>query len=255
MVYENKNIFMKENARIEAFSDGVFAIAITLLSGIVFLCSCSVIEKSSQHGFESGYYSFKSNNHKVEKVYLDITNEKITVFPERDNTLNDKEILDITLLNCDTLSFFPKKFTKKSLDIDITTILCKYRPGVEGQPAQLTADFNAAIYAGWRHDNYIIKSKMDPMKKYHNEVVNRGYDFGFFVGPGTTLISPFSTNNAYSNEYNGMILQFGLAGFIESNVASFGISTGFDYLLSPERKVWIYNHKPWIGFIVGIALN
>jgi hypothetical protein len=25
--------------------------------------------------------------------------------------------------------------------------------------------------------------------------------------------------------------------------------------LSPDRKVWIYNKQPWIGFVVGIALN
>jgi hypothetical protein len=52
-----------------------------------------------------------------------------------------------------------------------------------------------------------------------------------------------------------MIIQSGIAGFIESNVASFGIALGFDSLLNSDRKVWIYNKKPWLGFIVGIALN
>ena len=69
------------------------------------------------------------------------------------------------------------------------------------------------------------------------------------------MISPFTTRNAFSDEYNGFILQAGLAGFLESNVASFGIAAGFDYLLSQDRKIWIYNNKPWVGFIIGIDLN
>ena len=52
-----------------------------------------------------------------------------------------------------------------------------------------------------------------------------------------------------------MVIQGGFAGFIESNIASFGIAVGFDYLLSKDRQIWIYDGKPWIGFVVGIALN
>ncbi|MBK7094557.1 MAG: hypothetical protein IPH57_05715 [Saprospiraceae bacterium] len=50
-------------------------------------------------------------------------------------------------------------------------------------------------------------------------------------------------------------MQIGLAGFLESNAASFGISYGYDYLLNRDKKIWIYQNQPWIGFIVGIALN
>jgi hypothetical protein len=62
-------------------------------------------------------------------------------------------------------------------------------------------------------------------------------------------------NQFQKNEYSGLIIQTGFAGFIESNLASFGISAGIDYLLHSDREVWIYTNKPFIGFIVGIALN
>ncbi len=84
---------------------------------------------------------------------------------------------------------------------------------------------------------------------------NHGFDFGFFAGPGTTLISPFTTRNQRSDEYNGMIIQGGFAGFIESNIASFGLAVGYDYLLSPDSEIWIYQNKPWVGLVVGVALN
>jgi hypothetical protein len=161
----------------------------------------------------------------------------------------------IDLSNGDTICQHPVILSKTSLDIDITTILFKFRQGVVGLPAQMNVDFNGAIYAGWRHDNYHLFCEKDPFGLSHYKIANRGYDFGLFGGTGTTFISPFTTNGNYNNEYTGMILQFGLAGFLESNVASFGIAFGYDYLLSPHRSIWIYNKKPWIGLTIGTALN
>jgi hypothetical protein len=227
---------------------------IILVSSIICLYSCSVIEKASRHGFESDYYSFKSNENEVEEVYADLGDDKIEVYQVTENHPGNK-IMTIPLITTDSLFDHSVVFTEKSIDIDLTTILFKYRFAVSELPPQMNTEFNLALYAGWRHDNYHFKSKRDPLGKYHNEIINRGYDFGFFAGTGTTLISPFTTHNLYDNEYNGWILQFGLAGFLESGIASFGISTGFDYLLSPDRDIWIYNKKPWIGFIIGVALN
>jgi hypothetical protein len=101
----------------------------------------------------------------------------------------------------------------------------------------------------------IYRVKTDPLGKRYHKMSNWGYDFGFFTGPGSTQISPFTTNNQITDEYSGLIIQTGFAGFIESNVASFGISIGVDYLMNSDRDVWIYTNKPWVGFIVGIALN
>jgi hypothetical protein len=221
---------------------------------IVPFCSCSVIEKSSLHGFESDYYTFRSERMGKQEVYADLSDEEIDVYQVVDNQVGNK-LLSIPYSGSESLSDNSIKFSEKSLDIDITTILFKYRPSVYDLPPQLNTDFNVALYAGWRHDNYHIKTRKDPLGNYNNRIINRGYDFGMFAGPGTTLVSPFTTRNTFNDEYNGFIFQFGLAGFLESNVASFGISAGFDYLLSPDRKVWIYNNKPWVGFIVGIALN
>jgi hypothetical protein len=227
---------------------------IIVISCIICLYSCSVLEKASRHGFESDYYSFESDENKVEEVYADLGDDKIEVYQVTENQLGDK-IMTIPLITTDSLFDHSVKFIEKSLDIDITTILFKYRFAVSELPPQMNTDFNLALYAGWRHDNYLFSTKKDPLGKYHNDLVNRGYDFGFFAGTGTTLISPFTTHNLYDSEYYGWILQFGVAGFLESGIASFGIGTGFDYLLSPDRDIWIYNKKPWIGFIIGIALN
>lgn len=219
------------------------------------LSSCSTLEKASSHGLTSGYYNLKTENKSVQPVYADITNEKINVYDHIKQQGVKKQLLTIPLENTD--SFFTKEmvFKKQSLDIDITSVLLKYRPSMDGLPTQLNTDLNMALFVGWRHDDYRIMSKTDPLGKWHQKISNIGYDFGLFIGSGTTMINPFNTNNRRIDEYSGMILQAGVAGFIESNVASFGVSIGYDHLLNPDRKLWIYNNKPWMGFIVGIALN
>jgi hypothetical protein len=237
------NIEMKRNL------DLIIAVFFLICNG------CTVFERSSMHGFESGFYHFKSDSGKVQKIYLDIEDDSITAYPTTNKTIDKTPVFGISLLPAETLGDHPEKFGKRSIDIDITTILFKYRPGKNGLPAQLTTDFNAAMFVGWRHDNYLLESMENPLRHDHYEAVNRGFDVGVFAGPGTTPISPFSTKEMVLNEYSGMIIQYGIAGFVESSVASFGIAAGFDYLLSPDRKVWIYNKKPWIGFVVGIALN
>jgi len=219
-----------------------------------FLVSCSTLDKASTHGFNSGYYMLDSGAQK-KSMYVDVTEEKIDVYPLTNDQPDKTKQLSIPYENPDSFLSRPLKFKKQSLDIDITTILLKYRPGIEGMPDQLTSDLNLAMYLGWRHDRYTLKSKRDPLGKSTTKISTFGYDIGIFGGPGTSPINPFTTNNKTANEYNGMIFQTGIAAFLESEMASFGFATGFDYLLNNDSKIWIYNGKPWIGFVVGIDLN
>lgn len=225
-----------------------------ILTAIALFTSCSTLEKASTHGFNSGYYKLDSGK-KAKMVYIEVTEEKIDVYSRRKKIIDKDIFLSIPIKNPDSLQIIPLKFRKQSLDIDITTILLKYRPSVYGLPSQLTTDLNVSLYTGWRHDNYKITSRTHPLGNRYLKFSNLGYDFGFFVGPGTTSVNPFTTNNRTTNEYSGMIIQTGIAGFLESNIASFGVAVGFDNLLNRDSDIWIYNNKPWIGFIVGIALN
>lgn len=228
------------------------------LSGLLctgLLCACSTIEKSSRHGFASGYYGHRSEKKgPEEKVYLDVTDEKVTVY-SLEGEKPGQATVTLPLREADSLYQPSSCFSKKSLDIDITTVLFKYRPRSGDLPEQLSAELNVAVYAGWRRDYYAIKASRDLLGRSQYRVVSRGFDFGILAGTGTTLVSPSTTRNAISTEYNGMILELGLAAFAETSFASFGLAAGFDHLVSPDRSVWIYNQKPWVGFVVGVAIN
>jgi hypothetical protein len=222
---------------------------------LAFISSCSTLEKASSHGFTSGYYKLESGQKNVQKVYVNVTDAKIDIYDVTGKKPDTSTLQSITQEAPDSVIISPVIFKKNSIDIDITAILLKYRPAVFELPAQVTTDFNVALYAGWRHDSYTLKSKIDPLGMRHQKISNLGYDFGFFAGPGGTQINPFTTQNQRTDEYSGLIIQTGLAAFIESYIASFGICIGIDYLLNSDRDIWIYTNKPWVGFIVGIALN
>ena len=225
------------------------------ISAIGLFSSCNTLEKAATHGFNSGYYKLKSENKSSKNVYLDVTDDQMNVYQHNKRQVDQKQFLTIPLKATDSLIFNQMVFKKQSLDFDLSSILFKYRPSTFGLPAQLTTDLNIALYTGWRHDSYQLITKKDPLGKSYYKINNRGYDYGVFAGPGTTLVSPFTTRNNRSDEYNGKIIQGGIAGFVELSMASFGFAVGYDFLLSQDRKIWIYNNKPWVGFVVGIALN
>lgn len=254
---KNQWLQMENDVIIRKFHVGLttplFPLFLTFVLGLL-LGSCSTFEKASIHGLNSGYYKLKSEN-KVEDVYVDVTSDKIDVYHKKEKMSNEDKFLSILSEPIDEPLKNPIILKKQGLDIDITSILLKYRPSVYGLPGQLTSDFNAALYAGWRFDNFKIVSERDPLGNAYHKIVSHGFDFGLLAGPGVTPINAFTTQNKSNNDYSGMTMQTGVAGFLETNMASFGMAFGFDFLMNSDRNIWIYQNQPWVGFIVGVALN
>lgn len=146
-------------------------------------------------------------------------------------------------------------FVNRSFDLDVLSILFKYRPTSFGIPNQLNTDFNTAGYIGYRTDAYIISFDKNPLNSYQRRINHFAYSAGFFAGLGATQISPFVTKDAIQSEYDGVVLTNGLSGLIGIGDLTFGLSLGLDHLLDKNHKVWIYNSKPWLGFTVGLNIN
>lgn len=229
-------------------------ICITIIAALLWLTSCSTIEKSSSHGLNSGFYTLDTAGRKI-NVYADISDDTIHIYRQHNQQPEKNKLFSLPQGDSEAMFSVPVKLRKQSLDIDITTILLKYRLPTHGLPSQLTTDINAALYAGWRFDNFTISAKTDPLGNLYQKTTNLAFDVGVFGGTGATQISEFTTNHQSTREYSGMMLQGGVAAFLETNMASFGIAVGYDYLLNNDRKIWIYHKKPWLGFIVGVAIN
>lgn len=222
---------------------------------LTFFSACRTLEKASLHGFHSGYYEVRTDSAAWERVYTHVTEERVEIYPLHGHRPVPAPSRRVNLATADSPLPGTLVFRKNSLDIDLTAILLKYRPARAGLPAQVTTDYNMALYAGWRRDQYRLSVHQDPLGNQSVRIRSRGYDLGVFLGPGATAIGPSVTRDRRAEEYSGLVIQAGVAGFIESNLASFGVALGMDYLLNSDRKDWIYQGRPWVGFVVGIALN
>jgi ABC-type transport system substrate-binding protein len=146
------------------------------------------------------------------------------------------------------------KLHRNTFDVDVLTVPFKIRPSVKGFPEQLNADFDAALYLGRRRDNYTIKN----VKTRGNsklQLTGAGYGYGGFIGLGSVTMNPYVTQPAIDYEYNGFVLNGGLAGIYDAKRFNIGLAIGTDFLVDKNRSSWIYHGKPWVGVLFGIDLN
>ncbi|MEA5460901.1 hypothetical protein VB796_17710 [Arcicella sp. LKC2W] len=215
----------------------------------VIMSSCATLQNNAKYDLVEGVYRLKVDNKKF-NCYVENNADsiKITNLASKISTNLPEQIR--------IFSPIKQRFIKSSLDIDILTTLLKIRPQVKQIiPAQLNTAFNGNLYIGHRTDVYQISYQQNPLNNYKRKVNHFGFSGGVFVGLGNTVMTPTTTNNSISTEYDGIILQKGLAGIIAVNKLTIGLSIGFDNLLDTNQDLWIYQNKPWFGLMLGLNLN
>ena len=233
-------------------------ILLLLIYVALILSSCVPVEKIERHDFTSGYYKLKTQGNEPARVYTKVEGDSLAVYPgikEGKNESPDKSSLKkITIEEIQTGNYFYRScFVKNSVDVDLTSVILKYRPPVAGVPNQLNSNVNAAIYVGFRRDYYQVIPYKSPLKDEISFIRQIGFDAGLFGGIGLTFMNATNTENNITQEYDGMIFQKGVAGFVTFDNMSVGITLGFDNLLDRNKIFWIYNQKPYIGLVIGIS--
>lgn len=226
---------------------------------IILSCfSCVPLEKISRHDFDSGYFKMKSKGIRSSKVYINLIEDSVVVHKvtgegkTREPELSSAQGIRIRDIRSGSY-LYNSWFQKNSIDLDLSTVALKYRPAYSGVPNQLSYNINALLYFGIRRDFYTIKSNISPLKKINSNIRHIGFDAGVLAGFGITPVNPTVTNNKTVQEYDGFYFQKGLAVFLSIGQMSVGLALGFDNLLDTNSHIWIYNQKPWIGIVLGIA--
>jgi hypothetical protein len=234
--------------------------AILFYFGILMLSlfSCAPMEKIAIHDFGSGYYKLRSRDNEFSKVYVNVIEDSIIVYPAIINHKNvSVDTASWRIANINMIlpgnDFYESCFIKKSADIDLSTILLKYRPARGEVPNQLNANLNAALYVGFRKDYYKMVTNTSPLHKKSTYCRHTGFDFGLFAGLGISPINPTVTGSKVELEYDGIVFQKGVGAFGTFGRMSVGIVLGFDNLLDENKAVWLYNQKPYLGLSIGIA--
>ena len=212
-------------------------------------CSCATLQNNAKYELADGAYKLKIDGKKY-NCYIENNHDSLTLYslPSKIATNLPNQLL----VNIPT----KHRLIKPSLDIDILTALFKVRPAAKNiLPTQLNANFNGNIYIGYRRDIYQIHYKKNPLSIYQQQINHFGFSAGMFLGLGNTAMNPSTTNNNIANEYDGLVLQKGIAGILAVNKLTIGVSIGYDNLLDQNKKFWIYENKPWFGLMLGLNLN
>jgi hypothetical protein len=225
---------------------------------LILSSGCAPFDKIYSHEFADGYFKLKTEGLEKEPVYLRITSDSIGVYPVlnkgRNMSPDNGKVQRIEINNLKPGDYLNNStFIKTSLDVDLSTAILKYRPAAANVPNQLSANVNGLFYAGFRKDFFKLKSHSSQLNELKTLIRHTGYDFGLFAGIGITPVNPTVTNYTIIQEYDGMIFQKGVSAFITFENMSVGFALGFDNLLDKNKSSWIYNQKPWLGLILGIA--
>jgi hypothetical protein len=234
--------------------------SIVSVFGLVLLISvgCVSLGKLTQHDFDSGFYKLKVQGGKPSRVYAEVIEDSIIVYPVNNDGKkeypNTSSSIGTRISRIKTDNYFYRScFINSSVDIDLTSIIFKSRHSMDDVPNQFSADLDVALYAGLRKDFYRIISPVNPLHEEKSSIRQIGFDLGVFAGIGSSPVNPTVTNNKISQEYDAMIFQKGFAAFISINRMSVGLAVGFDNLLDKNKSNWIYNQKTYLGLIISVS--
>jgi hypothetical protein len=227
---------------------------------LLFLSSCSVIRQNPKYTFSDGTYISNAFGKDAQKVYVDYEEEEIHVYPLQkatsgytvDTTAQQPVVFSETGNNQEDASF---SFRQNSFDIDFLTIPFKYRFRLSDMPRQFTSSLSGGLYLGYRTDIYLLHYAANLLGKSSRHITHTGFSFGGFTGIGGTAMNPWVTGDQLQIEYEGIIWSKGVAGIVGLNHFTVGLALGWDHLLDRNRRDWIYQQKPWLGFVFGLNLN
>ncbi|MEO5594118.1 MAG: hypothetical protein ABIR15_16095 [Chitinophagaceae bacterium] len=225
---------------------------------VVFVfTSCETLKESSKYKFSDGFYKMKENG-KKETVYVLAGTDTIKEYRKASLSVSRMDTVKAVSL------LFPAKkphdftdhtFMHASFDLDVLTVLFKYRPPARGFPPQFNATFNGAVFIGYRTDLYKLSYTETPLHDYRRHVTHYGYSMGLFTGFGTARIDEYVTGNALNIQYDGLVNLTGIALILAVDKLTAGLTFGEDHLLDRNKKLWFNNGKVWIGLSIGLNLN
>jgi hypothetical protein len=229
---------------------------------VLFIClvmyGCGITEHSSKYSFTDGYYSSKLEGNKYKKYYVVTGSDSIKVYPAAIRHQLADTVKSLTVLfppHIQPKDFSNKIFRTQDFDLDVITVIFKYRPPVKDYPQQLNTNFNGALYAGYRKDSYILSYSNTPLHVANRRIIHHGFSFGAFAGIGAARIDEFVTLNRINYEYDGVVFTPGIATEFDLNKINFVILSGLDFLGDKNSHVWVNDKKIWLGIGIGLNLN
>jgi hypothetical protein len=118
----------------------IFASTLLIMSG------CAGLKDLPKYQLKNDYYLFKQAGAKPIDVFVDVQEDTLILISANKMAVDVKPGKDQALM-------------KKSFDVDIMTVLFKYRPQTLGFPRQLNSTFNGNVYFGYRKTHLLVQKE------------------------------------------------------------------------------------------------
>lgn len=220
-------------------------VSILLLVNLALIAGCRTVQDTT---LPPDYYRIRRASDyglPTKPVYVQGQNDSLQFWQSNQNTP-----VVISLDKADQLRFY-----RFEADVDVFTLPFKIRPARAGVPPQLNSNFNAALYLGRRIDFYRYRTEQISPMLARRRLLSQGIGYGFFTGIGSSLINSTVTRGRVTDEYEGVIVDAGVALIYDARVFNVGLAVGFDHLLDRNKRDWIYHQRPWFGVLFGLNLN
>lgn len=233
----------------------------SLIIALLFLLQgCALFTAVPERIIEDDFYTIRYPDITREEIYIQDREDSILLYLFRETAvaeINERIIADTIILPLEMPDdeYLEVSFIKSGFDLDLLSFLFKYRSPQEDMARQLNSELSGVVFAGFRRDIYTIDYVPALPGTRRQEISHTGFSFGIFSGFGSTYMSPWVTSGATESEYDGVVWIKGIAALLATPNINIALGVGFDYLLDGNRNHWIYQHKPWLGFAVGIDLN
>lgn len=146
------------------------------------------------------------------------------------------------------------RYQTTGLDVDLFTLPFKYRFATAGQPSQLDDKLNVGVHVGYRYDFGRHRTVYFRHHQYE-QLATFSVGLGGFLCVAPATVTSFSTSGQVQDDYQGLGINYGLATTFSYGSVSAGLAVGVERLATPDRAVWIYENKPWVGVTIGLNLN
>lgn len=235
-------------------------IVLSLLLVSLMSAGCAALKDLPQYHFADGFYRTSSLGEKNEVIYVDNAEDTLLIYPALKP--EGKYIPD---LESGLVLVFPPqevgspvaqyRFHYHSIDLDVFTIPVIYRPAINPVPHQLSSNLNGQVFLGYRLDHYNMRYDPDPMQFMQRSVTHYGTSLGVFTGIGSSVMNPTVTRDQILQEYDGLVWSKGISAIVGIENFSVGLALGADHLLDRNRRLWIFQGKPWLGLTLGLSIN
>lgn len=149
----------------------------------------------------------------------------------------------------------PVVLDQTSFDVDLLSILLKYRPAQGTSQPQLQSQLGGGLFIDRRVDRHILSYPQSAFPRSERRMRHYGLSVGGIIGLGATPVNPWVTDGAVSVEYDGVVFSYGVAVIAAVDRFTQGAALGWDLLLNDDAEHWVFQRKPWLGPVLGLNLN